>query len=54
VLLLAAHHGVDVSKIDNVDASQVHAAVKLVLNTERSSWHALLPGQDNVFGYRRR
>jgi hypothetical protein len=54
VLLLAAHHGVDVARIDNADASEVHAAVKLVLQAECSSWHALLPAQDNVLGYRRR
>jgi len=54
VLLLTAHHGVDVARIDNADASAVHAAVRSVLQAERSSWHALLPGQDNVFGYRRR
>ena len=54
VLLLAAHHGVDVARIDNVDASQVHAALKSVLQAKRGSWHALLPAHDNVFGYRRR
>lgn len=54
VLLLAAHHGVDVAKIDNLDASLVHAAVKSVLQAERSSWHALLPANDNALGYRRR
>jgi hypothetical protein len=54
VLLLAAHHGVDVAQIDNLDAAQVHAALKLVLQAERSSWHALLPASDNALGYRQR
>ncbi|MFT4514150.1 MAG: hypothetical protein ACI91B_002858 [Planctomycetota bacterium] len=54
VLLLAAHHGVDVARIDNVTASQVHAAIKSVLQTDRSSWHSLLPASKKVSGYRRR
>lgn len=54
VLLLAAHHGLDVERIDTLPGSEVHAALKSALRSERASWHALLPLPTSRHGYRRR
>lgn len=54
VLLLAAHHGVDVARLDTLTTDSVHAALKRVLQSERGSWHALLPASSLSYGYRRR
>ena len=54
VLLLAAHHDVDVAQIDTLTVAAVHAAVKLVLDPNNASWHGLLPELGREYGYRQR
>ena len=54
VLLLAAHHGVDVALLNSCDAKQVHTVLNSVLAEDRGSWHALLPAPATIKGYRRR
>lgn len=54
LLLLAAHHGVDVARLDTLTTDSVHAALKRVLQSGRGSWHSLLPANSKSYGYRRR
>lgn len=54
VLLLAAHHGIDVGKIDTLTVAAVHQAVQLALDPKGASWHGLLPELGSEYGYRQR
>ena len=54
VLLLRAHHAVDLARIDDVTGAQVAAAFAEALAAGRASWHAITPRQRDGLGYRRR
>ena len=54
VLLLTAHHGIDVGEIDTLTVAAVHQAVKSVLDPNGASWHGLLPELGQEYGYRQR
>ena len=54
VLLLAAHHGIDVARLDSVSAASVHEVLQRVLRPDLCSWHALMPANSTSYGYRRR
>lgn len=54
VLLLSTHHGVDVAKLDTSGRDEVHRALRAVMQKGRGSWHALLPIENPLYGFRRR
>jgi len=54
VLLLRAHHDVDVEALEGVTAAQVGASLAATLALERASWHAVAPRPRDNLGYRRR
>ena len=54
VMLLSAHHGVDVEDLDTVGPEQVAAAARSVLADDRLLWMSLLPAPDEPLGFRSR
>ena len=54
VLLLRAHHGVDVARTEAVTGAQVQATLAAALAEERVSWHAVVPRPRDGLGYPRR
>ena len=54
VLLLRAHHGVDVARTEAVTGAQVQATLAAALAEERVSWHAVVLRPRDGLGYPRR
>ena len=54
VLLLCAHHAVDVAQLDTVSPADVARSLAETLAPERVSWHAVTPRPRDGLGYRPR
>lgn len=54
VLLLRAHHAVDVAQVDGVTSARASASLAAAFAPDRVSWHAVTPRPRDRLGYRRR
>jgi len=54
LLLLRAHHDVDVRRVERVTGPEVADALAEALQPARASWHAIRPRARDGLGYRRR